>query len=145
MWRCGPLPGLIAGTVALIGWAWALFGPTVRYSTIETRTDTGSAVTESGWSSVWASEDLQAVTVAFFLVMLLSVIGMLVGALLHGRWRLSAGRPLLWVSAIILLLGALLSMSIGLLLLPGAILGIVAAALAGSPPDRRRTTASAAR
>ena len=149
MRRPGAITGLIAGLVGLLGWLYALFGPTGHYVSTEVRTvgaPTGepsggdSVTTESGWTNMWSNEDFEAITIMFLLWMLLSVIGVLAGAILHGRYRLTAGRVILWASAIVLLLGAILSMfSIGLFLLPGAVLAMVAAVLASSGRERSGT------
>ncbi len=102
----------------------------------------GSVATESGWTNVWSNEDFEAVTIMFLLWMLVSVIGVLAGTILHGRYRLKAGRIILWASAIVLLLGTILSMfSIGLFLLPGSLLAMIAAILTSSGSERSRTVA----
>lgn len=89
---------------------------------------------------MWSNEDFESITIIFLLWMLLSVLGVLAGAILHGHYLLRAGRVILWASAIILLLGAILSVfSIGLLSLPGAVFATIAAALASSGSERSRT------
>lgn len=135
----GASAGLIAGVVGLLGWLYALFGPTGRYEMTTVSTGGGLATTESGWTNMWGNENFEAVTIVFLLWMLLSIIGALAGAILHGRYRLKAGRVLLWASAIVLLVGAILSMfSIGLFLLPGALLAMIAAVLASSGRERSK-------
>lgn len=149
MRQLGTITGLVAGVVGLLGWLYALFGPTGHYVSTEVRTvgsttgepsGGGAVTTESGWTNMWSNEDFEAITIMFLLWMLLGVIGVLAGAILHGRYRLKAGRVILWASAIVLLLGAILGMfSIGLYLLPGAGLAMIAAVLVSSGRERSRT------
>lgn len=72
----GTITGLIAGVVGLLGWLYALFGPTGRYVSTEVRTagtligepsGEGSVTTESGWTNMWSNEDFEAITIMFLL------------------------------------------------------------------------------
>lgn len=143
MRRSRLLPGLIAAIVGLLGWLYALFGPTGQYASTEVRSDGSVISSESGWTSLWSEQDFHVVTVLFLLVMLVSVIGVFAGTVLHGRLGASTGRVVLWVSAIVLLLGSMLSLfSVGLFLFPGALLAVVAAVLSGFNDDRSRNVAA---
>ena len=123
--------GLLAGTVGLLGLIYALFGQTGQYETSEASSNGSSVVTTTGTTSMWATESFHPVLVLFLLVILLSCIGVLAGAVLYGRQEADSALPLLWVSASALLLGSIVSMfSIGLYLLPGALLRILAALFA---------------
>jgi hypothetical protein len=136
--RSETVVGLIAGVLGFAGWLYALFGPTGSYVRVTSSTD-GSSTTESGSTSMWRDEDLEAVTVVFLLVMLASIIGVIVGVILQGRSRAATGRAVLWTSAITLLAGSILSaLSIGLFLLPGALLAVIAAVLTSVRTDRFR-------
>lgn len=126
-----------------MGWLYALFGPTGQYESTEVRSDGAVISSESGWTSLWSEQDFHAVTVLFLLVMLLSIVGVLAGAILHGRLEATAGKGVLWISAITLLLGSMLSaFSIGLFLIPGALLAVVAAVLSSVNDDRSRNVAA---
>ena len=139
MRRPDTVTGLIAGAVGLLGWLYALFGPTGSYVQVESSTGGSTTVTESGSTSMWADEDLEIVTIVFLLVMLVCIIGVIAGAVLHGRTQKASGRVILWASAVTLLMGTILSgFSIGLFLFPGALLAVVAAVLASTRTDRHQ-------
>lgn len=139
MWWRGAIPGLFAGTIALLGWGYALFGQSGQYVVVEATADGGSTVIETGTTSMWTAEEFHPVLVLFLGIMLASIVCVLFGALLHGQFRHPAGVTMMWSASIILFLGAILSMfSIGMFLLPGAVLSAVAAllALAGARTPR---------
>lgn len=117
------ISGLAAGTTGVIVIAYVVFGP--LYTTVSTDRPQPRSV------SLWEM-GLAPGTVVFLAAVLLCALGSAYGAYLHGRRHRRAGLIVLWVSAILLWTGALLSMfSIGLFLLPVAILSLIAA-VAGS-------------
>lgn len=131
--------GVIGGLLALLGWFYALFGATGRWESQEVRSD-GTVVTSSGTSSLWA-EGILPITMAFLVLVLFCIIGVIVGSLLRQVDRTANARRLVLLSAGVLLLGAIISgFSIGLFLLPGALVSLVA----GVIPDRRKADQSSA-
>lgn len=132
------ITGVIGGLLALAGWLYALFGPTGSTGSEEVRSD-GTVVTSSGTSSL-LSDGVSPVTMAFLVLVLACIIGVIVGSLLRQVDRTGNARRLVLFSAVVLLFGAIISgFSIGLFLLPGALVSLVA----GIMPDRRRPEESA--
>jgi hypothetical protein len=112
------LCGLAAGVVGVVGWAYALFGPTYT-------NDVG------GHASV-AQISLNPTSITFFVVMLLCIAGVTAGAYLHWRTGSPGGLALLWTAAVLLTVGtALGAASVGVFLLPAALLALIAS-IAGS-------------
>lgn len=122
--------GVIGGLLALAGWFYALFGPTGSRGREEVRSD-GTVVTSSGTSSLF--DGISPVTMAFLVLALFCIIGVIVGSLLRRVDRTGKAR---WL---VLLFGAIIGFSVGLFLLPGALVSLVA----GIMPDRRQSEASA--
>ena len=130
--------GVIGGLLALAGWFFALFGPTGSTASEEVRSD-GTVVSSSGSTSL-LSDGISPVTMAFLVLVLACIIGVIVGSLLRQVDRTGNARRLVLFSAVVLLLGAIISgFSIGLFLLPGALVSLVA----GIMPDRRQREESA--
>jgi RsiW-degrading membrane proteinase PrsW (M82 family) len=103
--------GTLASLTGLIGWSYALFAPTYSSS-------------EGARASV-AQVSLNAVSVTFFIVMLLAIVGLGASTYQHGvRHRRGSLAPL-WISVGILFIGTILSgFSVGLFFLPGTILSL---------------------
>jgi hypothetical protein len=69
----------------------------------------------------------ELVAVAFLLTMLVCVLVVSVGACVHSRWGGWVGLVVVWISTGVLMFGAILAgFSIGLLLVPAALLGVLA-------------------
>ena len=118
--------GLAATVLGLLGLAYMVFGPTYRYTSM-TATADGPVHTVSGRASL-AQQGLEPVTVVFLLVILAAVVGVAVSVSVHSWWGGQAGLKLLWLSTVVLLGGAFLSLfSVGLYLLPVAFLALLAA------------------
>lgn len=127
--------GVVGGLLALAGWLYALFGPTGSTWSSEIRSD-GTVVTSTSSSSLWA-DGVSPVTMAFLVLVLACIIGVSVGSLLRRVDVTGNARRLVLLSASVLLLGAVISgFSIGLFLLPGALVSLVA----GVMPDRRQSS-----
>lgn len=129
--------GIVGGLLALAGWLYALFGATGSTGSQEVRSD-GTVVTTSGSTSLWA-DGVSPVTMAFLVLVLFCIIGVIIGSLLRQVDQTGNARRLVLLSAGVLLLGAIISgFSIGLFLLPGALVSVVA----GVIPDRRKADQS---
>lgn len=115
--------GLTTSVLGILGWAYAAFGPTYRYA--------GSVVTSGGASSVSGSRSvlqhgLGIAGIAFFIVVLMIVVGFAVCTYWHSQRGTRAGLALLWMLTVALWLSVVLgAASIGMLLLPGALLAAV--------------------
>lgn len=140
--RVEVVSGMLAGLIGLAGLAFAVFGPT--YQQVVTATVTSGngipmTTTRTETAASLAQQGLEAITIIFLLLMLLAVLGVAAGAYLHARQSAGTGMLVLAVSAGLLGAGVLLSgFSIGMFLLPAAILGIaalVAGSLAPRPAD----------
>ena len=128
------ISGFGAGAVGLLGLIYALFGPTYRYLSVTTKSDGTTSVT-SGTASLVERQPLEPVTIVVLAALALLVVGVAVGAYLHSQRGLKSGRALLGLSTALLAFGTVLScFSIGLFLVPGLLLALIAAAMA----DRRR-------
>jgi hypothetical protein len=128
--------GLAAGLLGLIGLTYALFGQTGTYITT-TGTSSGSTTTTTGTTSL-VEQGLHPIAMLFITLMLLCVVGVAVGAYLHSQQGRRGGLWLLWVATALLAVGVLVSgLSIGLFLLPAALLALLAACLGSGVPLRR--------
>lgn len=131
MQRAELVLGLASGVMTVTGWVYALFGQTGRWESTEMSSDGGVISTQSGATSLWGSQDLHPITLMFLLLLLLCAFGVMAGAYFHGRHGLPSGLALLWISTVLLLGGATVSLlSVGLLLMPGALLALAAAVVA---------------
>ena len=116
--------GLTTSVFGVLGWAYAAFGPAYRYAgsivSSEGRTST------TGGSTSIMQKGLGPAGMAFFVVMLIVVVGFAACAYLHSRRGFMGGLPLLWTLTAALWIGvAVTAASIGMLLLPAALLAAV--------------------
>lgn len=124
------LAGGLVGVAGVLGLAYALFGPLYAYESgtqvIDGEGSKGTVVTEAGRSSL-LEQGLEPLTWAFLVVILMCALVVAVGACVHslrGGW---SWLTLVWVSAGALTFGVILSgFSIGFLLTPAALLGLLA-------------------
>jgi hypothetical protein len=108
----------------LLGWAYAVFGPTYRYAGSAIRGN-GRTTTVSGSTSV-VQKGLEPPGVVFFVVMLLVVVSFAAVAYSHSRRRGKAALTILWaLTSLLWISGALSAASIGVLLLPAALLTMI--------------------
>lgn len=134
--RIEQVSGIAAGVLGAAVLLFALFGPTGTQITVETLPD-GTRVERRSTTSLWEQQDISLVLVLFLTVMLVSLIGIAVGAWAHASWGSAEGFTLLWISTVALSLGMLLSIfSKGLFFAPSALLAIVAC-VAGSQRSMR--------
>jgi hypothetical protein len=118
--------GLAAGVCGFLGWAYAVFGPTYHYvrSAVDSQ---GRGHTVSGSTSL-AHNGLTPQAMVFFVVVVLALIGVASGAYVHSRGGSRPGLALLWTATPLLWIWVVLgAASIGVLLLPAALLAAVAA------------------
>ncbi len=123
--------GPLAGLLGLVGLTFALFGPTYRQVVVTAPVSSGNGVprtaTQTEMAASLAQQGLETITIIFLLLMLLAVLGVAAGAYLHERRGAGTGILVLAISTVLLWAGVLLSaFSIGVFLLPAAVLGTVA-------------------
>jgi hypothetical protein len=123
--------GLTTAVTGIVGCLYAAFGPTYRY--------VGSTVTSKGGTSVASGSEslvqhgLGAPATVYLLTMALAALGAAACAYVHSRWRTRAALTGLWLLTAVLWAGvALGAASLGILLLPAALLAAVTAAIARS-------------
>lgn len=128
--------GMLAALVGLLAWIYVLVGPLYAYSST-TIDGTGRTVTVSGSGNL-AQRGLELRTLAFLVVVLLCALGAGFGAYLHAGHGDRVELVVLFLSAALLQAGALLSIfSVGLFLVPAALLAVIAAtAGAGAQAER---------
>lgn len=117
----------LAAALVIAGLLFAVFGPTVRTRAV-TATPGGEGRSEESTKSLF-DDGIEPVTWAFIglVAAVATVLGGAAVAGLRGRYR--PARPVALVAAAILLVLAVLSgFSIGMLLLLGALLGVIGAA-----------------
>ncbi|SRR5258708_4839468 len=134
--------GLIAALLGLVALASTLLGP--LYQTASSSTASGS-VTRGTANLIQVG--VQPVTVVFFGLLLLVLIGVSGGAWLHSRTGENRWRRLLWIATAVLVAFLVLTLlSIGLFVLPSTLFALVASALSFGPrriaPGERAQTAS---
>ena len=113
---------IASGVVGILGWLYALFGPVYASST--------------GAHASVAQISLNPISVAFFAMMLLAVLGVAVGGYLHHQ-RGGAWPAVLWTSTLLLVVGTILSgFSVGAFLVPAALLALLAAVIGTSSSAR---------
>ncbi len=116
--------GFAASVFGILGWAYAVFGPTHHYmgSAISSG---GSTNTATGATSL-AQNGLEPIGIVFFAFMALVAVSIAPGAYLHSRRGIKAGLMLLWTLTLLLWVSVILgAASIGVLLLPAALLAVV--------------------
>ncbi len=130
--------GLLAGGLGIFAWTYVMSGP--LYSTASTTSDSAGNSTTTYGSATLAQVGMSPQAMLFLVAMLLCLIGVIVGAYLHGRHGVGTGLILLCVSALLLLSGVVISLfSIGLLLAPAALLALFSAVAAVIETGRTRT------
>ena len=122
------LSGLAACVIGVVGWLWAVFGPTYA-------TGGGAATSGGGNAPVVATEsrslvqvqDIGSGPIVFLLALLVCMAAVGVGAYLHGSRRVTTGLPILLMGTLFLIGGVVLSaFTVGLFVAPAAALGLVA-------------------
>ena len=124
------MSGLATGVFGLLGWAYAVFGPTYRYvgSAIGSN---GRTTTVSGSTSV-VQRSLEPLGAVFFVVLFLVVVSFAAVAYRHSRRRGKAALTILWALTSLLWISVVLgAASIGVLLLLAALLATITS-VAGS-------------
>lgn len=123
--------GLTTAVTAIAGCLYAAFGPTYRY-VAGTVTSRGSTYMASGSESL-AQRGLGAPATVYLLTMALAALGAAACAYVHSRWRTRAALTGLWLLTAVLWAGvALGAASLGILLLPAALLAAVTSAIGRS-------------
>jgi len=126
--------GLLAGVLGVVGLAYAVLGATGSFQSGMSQVSSDGTIirTTTAGTTTLAEHSFSPITIAFVGIALLCVVGTVTGAYLHSRWEDRAGFVVLWTCTALLLVGSLVSgFSIGLFLLPSAVLALVAA-VAGS-------------
>lgn len=137
--RIEVISGLAAGLLGLLGLTYTLFGPTYSYQNATLNSDGTTSIT-SGTASLLEVQRLEPVTIVVFAVLLLFVAGVAVGAYLHSKRAIGAGRMLLGGSTALLGFGVVITgWSIGPSLLPCWLFALLAAAMADRVERQRRT------
>ncbi len=126
--------GLAASGFGILGLIYAILGPTSH------SVGTAISVGPSGSTSL-AQRGLDPAAIVFFALVLLILVGVAVGAYWHSQRGVKAGLTLLWTLTGLLWIAVILgAASIGILLLPAAVLASVTVA-AGSRVQARNGTA----
>ena len=118
------MSGLATSVFGLLGWAYAAFGPTYRYvgSAISSN---GRTTAVSGSASV-VQKGLEPAGVVFFVVMVLVVVSFAAVACWHTQRRGKPALTILWALTSLLWISVVLgAASVGVLLLPGALLAMI--------------------
>jgi hypothetical protein len=119
------MSGLATSVFGLLGWAYAAFGPTTRYVGSAISSD-GRTTGVSGYTSV-VQKGLEPPGVVFFVGVLLVVLSFAAVAYWHSQRRGKAALMILWVLTSLLWISVVLgAASIGVLLLPAALLAMIA-------------------
>jgi hypothetical protein len=119
------LSGLAAGLLGLLGLGYALLGPTGRYVR-SSATPGGPVIRTTGTTSLLETQGLPP----FIVIMAIGVIGVAAAAVLDTQQPSRISLALLWGLSLLVVGGAALSLlSIGLFLLPAALLALIAAFL----------------
>ncbi len=130
--------GLLATVLGIVGLAYAVLGGTGSFQSDTSQVSTDGTVTRTtiaGTTSL-AEHGVSPVTVLFVGIVLFCLAGTATGAYLHSRWEDRVGFVVLWICAALLVVGSLLSgFSIGLFLLPSALLALFAAMVGSRKHD----------
>lgn len=129
--RLEALFGIAALALGLAGLGFALFGPvySVAGERVEVRSD-GTVVRTSfrGPSERLIDRGLPSRARVYLGVMVAAMVGAVMGGVAHARFRVWPAFALLWASAVVLFLGALVAgFSIGLFFMPAAGAALLAA------------------
>lgn len=136
----GAVTGLLAGVLGLAALALFIFGPSYATETSYTRGD-GTTGTIHGTMSA-LQMGLDPLAAVFLAVLAACSISVAAGAYLYGRAGTRGPLILLRTCAGLLVLGVVLGIaSIGIPLLPSAVLAVIAATTAGRTRPRGRSTA----
>lgn len=119
--------GLAAGLVGAAGLAYAVFGPTGRYQESSIGTD-GTVTRAVTGSTNLLQEGIEPATAAFLVLAFVLFLGVAAGASLRADGHCQAGLLLLWSSVALLVVVTWVALaSVGLLLVPGTLLALIAA------------------
>jgi hypothetical protein len=129
--------GIAAAVLGVLGWAWAVFGPTYleagSYST--GRNTPPMVVAQPG--SLAQALDLASGPIVFLLAVLVCVVAIGIGAYLHAARAVSAALPMLVMATLFLVGGVVLSVfTVGPFLVPAAILAALASIAGWRTPQR---------
>ncbi len=131
--------GFAASVFGILGWGYAILGPTYRYTRIAISSD-GKANAVSGSTSL-GQNGLETIAMGFFIVTLLIVVSFAAGAYWHSQRGVKAALMLLWTLTALLWIAVVLSAaSVGVLLLPAALLAVVTVVTGSLVHARRRPT-----
>ncbi len=116
--------GLAASVFGVLGWGCAIFGPAYHYTGMAVSSD-GKTNSVSGATSL-VQKGLKPIGMVFFVVVLLIVVSFAAGAYWHSQQGARAALMLLWALTALLWIAVVLgAASIGVLLLPAALLALV--------------------
>src|SRR5258706_15752093 len=116
--------GFLAALFGFLGLAYVLFGPTYRFAS----SSVGSSE-QSGTAHV-LQVGIQPITLVFFSLFLLGLIGVVTAAVFHSRTGENGWRALLWVSTLAMVALTILALlSIGVFLLPSTLFALLACVL----------------
>jgi hypothetical protein len=133
--RIEVVSGLLAGLLGLALLAYVVFGP--AYDTVRTAGSRAGVTWTTRGATSMVQVRLEPPTIAFLIVMGLCMVGVALAAYRRRHRGGGAWLVLLHVCAGLLVLGVVLSIvSIGLFLLPAAVLAVTAA-VAGNRTQRR--------
>ncbi len=131
--------GFAASVVGILGLGYAMLGRTYRYTRIAISSD-GKANTMSGTISL-VQKGLEPSRIGFFIITLLIAVSFAAGTYWHSHRGVKAALLLLWTLTALLWIAVVLgAASIGVLLLPAALLAVVTVAT-GSLAHAPRGTA----
>ena len=109
--------GFLAAFFGFPGLAYALFGPIDRFA---------NSSGQSGTSNLFQG-GIQPITLVFFCIFLLGLIGVMTGAVLHSRTGENGWWALLWVSTFAMVACTILALlSIGAFLFPSTLFALFA-------------------
>jgi len=112
--------GFLAALLGFLSLAYILFGPTYNF--------VGSSG-QRGTTNL-LQVGIQPITVAFFCLFSLELIGVATGAVLHSRTGENGWRALLWISTLVMVAFTTLALlSIGVFLLPSTLFALFACVL----------------
>jgi len=116
--------GLATSAFGILGWGYGLFGPTYHYMGTAISSH-GNASTAGGATSL-VQKGLEPIGIVFFAVILLIVVSFAAGAYWHSQRGVRTALMLLWTLTALLWISVVLgAASIGVLLLPAALLAVV--------------------
>jgi hypothetical protein len=116
--------GLATAAAGIVGSLYAAFAPAYRY--VGSTVSSGGSVSLVEGSAGLAQRGLGPPATIYLVAMLLTAVGLAACACLHSGWRRRTALPLMWLLTAVLWAGvALGAASLGILLLPAALLAAV--------------------